>query len=192
MVDPQATTQPPDDRGLHHVNSPVIAAGDFNTGGWWEDIQAGTMSHFPLVQQRKDLGLLGSPSSAYTSSAVGLSDLRTSRRGAIRCGRRGWWDCGLGVGGGGRSVGSVGARPGAGRRVSRPSTWRVPPAVGVGRDGASRFDRCAGRCGLGLVSLNSRLRLEHRAARCALGRRRAHCRRSVDVGGVRALRCRTR
>ncbi len=36
---------------------PLVVAGDFNTGGSWQDIRTGPMSHFPIVDQLASLGL---------------------------------------------------------------------------------------------------------------------------------------
>ena len=36
---------------------PLVVAGDFNTGGWWQEIRTGPMSHFPIVERLADLGL---------------------------------------------------------------------------------------------------------------------------------------
>ena len=36
---------------------PLVVAGDFNTGGWWQDIREGPMSHFPIVERLESLGL---------------------------------------------------------------------------------------------------------------------------------------
>lgn len=36
---------------------PLVVAGDFNTGGWWQDIRKGPMSHFPIVDRLASLGL---------------------------------------------------------------------------------------------------------------------------------------
>ena len=36
---------------------PVVVAGDFNTGGWWQEIRDGSMSHFPIVDQLDAIGM---------------------------------------------------------------------------------------------------------------------------------------
>lgn len=36
---------------------PIIVAGDFNTGGSWADIRTGPMSHFPIIDRLRGLGL---------------------------------------------------------------------------------------------------------------------------------------
>lgn len=39
------------------IGSPLVVAGDFNTGCSWRDLTVGPMSHFPLVEQLDELGL---------------------------------------------------------------------------------------------------------------------------------------
>jgi hypothetical protein len=36
---------------------PLVVAGDFNTGGSWQEIRTGPMSHFPIVERLADLRL---------------------------------------------------------------------------------------------------------------------------------------
>ena len=36
---------------------PLVVAGDFNTGGWWQKITKGPMSHFPIVDDLTKRGL---------------------------------------------------------------------------------------------------------------------------------------
>lgn len=36
---------------------PLIVAGDFNTGGFWQKLRTGPKSHFPIVDRLADLGL---------------------------------------------------------------------------------------------------------------------------------------
>jgi endonuclease/exonuclease/phosphatase family metal-dependent hydrolase len=39
---------------------PLVVAGDFNTGGSWQEIRTGPMSHFPIVERLAELGLRSS------------------------------------------------------------------------------------------------------------------------------------
>jgi hypothetical protein len=43
--------------GTWASEKPLVVAGDFNTGGWWQEIRTGPMSHFPIVEKLADLGL---------------------------------------------------------------------------------------------------------------------------------------
>lgn len=39
------------------TEKPLVVAGDFNTGGWWQKIRTGPMAHFPIVDKLAELGL---------------------------------------------------------------------------------------------------------------------------------------
>ena len=54
-------------------SAPLVVAGDFNTGGHWQELQTGPKSHFPIVERLEAQGLR-SAYHTYRRTDQGLSE----------------------------------------------------------------------------------------------------------------------
>jgi hypothetical protein len=57
-------------------DGPLVVAGDFNTGGAWDNIRSGPMSHFPIVGRLDSMGLR-SAYHAWRSTEQGIGEETT-------------------------------------------------------------------------------------------------------------------